>query len=340
MKRNLKVLILGKGNIGRAVSYYLKKFKVAKRVAFFDNENEINNFDILIGALPSRVGEMGLKLALKYKKDLIDISVVDIPFYLKFKKESLKKGIRVIPGCGFDPGLANLILGFESQNFEKIKKIEISAGTLPTNTKFFFPFTWCFEDLIEEHLFGASLIKNRKKINLPPFFGYKKEKLKEVGEFESYFIEEWSSLPHTLKPKNLNFRVIRPIGFFYFFQYLKNCGFFFSKRLSFTKNLLTQKKVDNITLALIRISGTQKKQNREVFWKIFSSAKKNEFLNSMQKITAIVPAVIIKLLLKDKIKGRGILFMEEIGKNKDLFKEVLKEIKKEKSFIFSRKVIK
>ena len=340
MKSNLRVLILGKGNIGRAVSYYLKKFKAAKKVAFFDNGKKINNFDILIGALPSRVGEMGLKLALKYKKDLIDISVVDIPFYLKFKKEILKKGIRVVPGCGFDPGLVNLILGFESQSFEKINNIEISAGTLPFKAGFFFPFTWCFEDLIEGHLLGANLIKNGKNVDLPPFAGYKKEKLKEVEEFESYFIEEWSSLAYTLKPKNLSFRVIRPVGFFYFFQYLKNYGFFQKKNLSFTKNLLSQKKVDNTTLALIKIFGAMKGEKREVFWKIFSFAKKDEFLNSMQKITAIVPAMIVKLLLKDKIKDRGILFMEEIGENKDLFKEILKELKKEKSFIFSRKVIK
>lgn len=340
MKRNLKVLILGKGNIGKAVSYYLKKFKVATKVAFFNNENEINNFDILIGALPSRTGERGLKLALKYKKDLIDVSAVDISFYLKLKKEILKKGIRVIPGCGFDPGLVNLILGFESQNFERINEIEISAGTLPANTEFFFPFTWCFEDLIEGHLLGAGLIKNGKSIDLPPFAGYKKEKLKGAGEFESYFIEEWNSLPYTLKPKNLSFRVIRPIGFFHFFQYLKNYGFFQKKNISFTKNLFGQKKADNTTLALIKISGATKGKKREVSWKIFSFAKKDEFLNSMQKITAMVPVMIVKLFLRDKIEDRGILFMEEIGKNKDLFKEVLRELKKEKSFLFSRKVIK
>ena len=339
MKRNLKVLILGKGNIGKGVSYYLKKFKVAKRVAFLNNENKINDFDILIGVLPSRIGKNGLRLALKHKKDLIDVSAVDIPFYLKLKKEILKREIRVIPGCGFDPGLVNLILGFESQKFERINKIEISAGTLPTNTNFFFPFTWCFEDLIEGHLFGASLIKNGKSVDLSPFAGYKREKLKGVGEFESYFIEEWSSLPYTIKPKNLSFRVIRPIGFFHFFQYLKNYGFFQKKNISFAKNLFGQKKVDNTTLALIKISGTTKGKKREVSWKIFSFAKKGEFLNSMQKITAIVPVVIIKLFLKDKIKDKGILFMEEIGRNKDLFKEALKELKKEKSLTFLRKLI-
>jgi len=310
----MEVLILGKGKVGQAVAYYLKKFKAAKKVAFFSNEKEIKNFDILIGALPSGVAEKSLKLALKYEKDLIDVSTVAIPFYLKHKKEILKKGIKVIPGCGFSPGLVNLIVGFEAQNFEEINNIEISAGTLPKNVKIFFPFTWCFEDLIEEHLEG--------------FSGYKKEKLKGVGEFESYFTEEWNSLLYSLKPKNISFRVIRPIGFFHFFQYLKNYGLFQKKNLPIVKNLLTKKNEDNVTLALIKISGIKQKKKKEVIWKIFSFAKKDEKLNSMQKITALVPVAILDSLSQNEIKNKGILFLEEIAKNKELFQEILAKIKK------------
>ena len=344
---NLRVLILGKGRVGQAVAYYLKKFKAAKKTAFFDNERQIKNFDILIGALPSKVSEKGLKLALKYKKDLIDVSAVAIPFYLKHKKEIFKKGIKVIPGCGFSPGLVNLIVGFEWQNFDKIENIEIEAGTLPTGTNFFFPFTWCFEDLIEEHLEG--------------FSGYKEERLKDIGEgeenkfssspfanaregeenkfssspfvktreYESYFIEEWNSLLYTFKSQNISFRVIRPIGFFHFFQYLKNYGFFKKENISFTKKILTEGKKDNITLGLVKISGICQQKKKEVLWRIFSFAKKQEKLNSMQKITALVPVIVFNLISQNKIQNSGISFLEEIGKNKELFQEILIIIRKE-----------
>jgi len=331
----MEALILGKGKIGQAIANFLRKNKATKKVAFFSNEKEVKNFDVLIGALPSEVAEKGLKLALKYKKDLIDISALPIPFYLKFKKEINKKGIKVIPGCGFSPGLVNLIVGLESQNLKRIKNIEISAGTLPKNKKFFFPFTWCFKDLIEQHLYPASIIKNGKKIKLPPFSGYKRERLKEAREFESYFIEEWSSLPRSLKLKNLSFRVIRPIGFFYFIQYLKNYGFFKKENLPFTKKILTSKKADNVTLALVKIDGAKKK----IVWRIFSEAKKNEKLNSMQKITALISVIILNLLSQNKIKEKGIIFMEKIGRDKRLFKIILKELKKEKSLTISRKMV-
>lgn len=333
MKKDFKVLVLGKGRIGQAIAYYLKKNKLARKVAFFSKEGEIKDFDILIGALPSRIAKKGLKLALKYKKDLVDVSAVPIPFYLRFKKEILKKGLKVIPGCGFSPGLVNLISGFESNKLGRINEIGIEAGTLPRGIKFFFPFTWCFEDLIEQHLYPASIIKNGKKINLPPFSGYKKEKLKKIGEFESYFVEEWSSLPYSLKPKNLSFRVIRPVGFFHFFQYLKNFGFFKKENLSLAKKILTGKQTDNITLALVKVFGIFKKKKKEIIWRIFCFAKKNEKLNSMQKITASVPIAILNLLSQNKIKDKGILFMEEIGKDDKLFQEILEKLKKEEILI-------
>ena len=111
---------------------------------------EIKNFDLLIGALPGEVGEKGLRLALKYKKDLIDISDLEPEFYLKKKGDIEREKIMVIPGCGFCPGLVNFILGWERINQEKIREIEIKAGTLSPK-KFFFPFLWCFEDSILEH---------------------------------------------------------------------------------------------------------------------------------------------------------------------------------------------
>ncbi|MDD5145580.1 MAG: saccharopine dehydrogenase C-terminal domain-containing protein [Candidatus Pacebacteria bacterium] len=336
MEKDFKVLILGKGRIGRAVLFYLKKLKTAKKVVVLGSEKEIKNCDLLISALPGSAGEKGLKLALEYKKDLIDVSVLPIPFYMKFKNAILKKGIMVIPGCGFSPGLVNLIIGAEAKKFQRINKIEIEAGTLPQNSQFVFPFTWCFEDLIEEHLDESAVIKNGKKITLPAFFGYRKDELKEVGEFESYFFEEWTSLSYSFKVKDLVFRVIRPIGFLYFIQFLKSYGFFEKENFAFTKKLLTARQTDNVTLAKVSVFGISQKKKQEVLWKIFSFSKKKEILNSMQKITGIIPAVITNFINENKIQNKGILFMEEIGKDDGLFREILKELEKEKGLIVQK----
>ena len=317
-----KILILGKGRIGKAVEFYLKKYNLPLRVEFFSRERDIKKAFLLVSALPGSAGEKGLKLALKYRKDLIDISDLDYRFYIRNKKAIFERGIRVFPECGFSPGLTNLICGREAKD-NRVKEIEILAGSL-SKENFSFPFLWCFEDLIETHQVKATLIKKGRKIKTPPFSDYRKEKIEGV-ETESYLAEGLESLLENLKVKNMSYRVIRPFGFFIFFKYLENHGFFKRKNLDISREILESKKQDNLTIGQIRI----KKKNQKIVWKMKSFSKKNEKLNSMQKITAVFPVVLVKLLLEKKFIDKGVLFPEKLGEDEKLFKKILSEIRKE-----------
>ncbi len=111
-----------------------------------------------------------------------------------------------------------------------------------------------------------------------------------------------------------------------------NQGFFKKNNLEKTKEILESQKEDNLTLAEIKIVP----QNKKILWRIKSFSKKEEELNSMQKITGMVPVFVAEALLNDEIKEKGLLFMEEVGKNKKLFKEILEKLKKEKILIKRR----
>jgi len=321
---SLKILILGKGRIGQAIFHYLKKLKATKKVAFFSNGKEAKDCDLLIGALPGEVGEKSLEVALKYKKDLIDVSDLEPEFYLNKGKQIKRKGMTVIPGCGFCPGLINLILGRERAGNKNIKEIEIKTGNLSPK-KFFFPFLWCFEDLIWEHQNPSWQIINGKKRKFPPFSGYQRENFLGI-ESETYFGQGgFENLIDVFKIRNFKFRIIRPFGFFNFSQFLENQGFLKKKNLETTKKILESQKEDNFTMAEIKILTKKSK----IIWKIKSFSKKNEKLNSMQKTAGIMPAIILNLLSRDKMKSKGISFLEEIGKNKELFQKISAKLKEE-----------
>lgn len=334
---NLKVLILGKGRIGKAVSYYLKKMKATQKVAFFSNGKQVKNFNLLIGALPGDIGEKSLKLALNYKKDLIDVSDSEPEFYFEKGKKIKRKKITVVPGCGFCPGLVNLILGREIADNKNIQEIEIKIGSLSPK-KFYFPFLFCFEDLIWEDLNPSWQIINSKKRKFSPSSGYQEEKFFGI-DAESYFAQSgFDNLIQSLKIENFKFRIVRPFGFSIFLKYLENYGFLKEKNLETTKKFLDSKlpiarqKEDNLTFAEIQITT----KSRKIIWRVKSFSKSYEKLNSMQKITGLMPAIFTQFFSTKKIKERGILLMEDIGKDKILFKEILKKLKKEVNI--SRKI--
>lgn len=321
----MKIIIFGKGRIGKAVKYYFGKLNLDMKVGFLNKDTDARNCDLIIAALPGDVGEIALKLALKYKKNLIDISDVEHSFYFKNRKKIEKKEILVVPQAGFSPGLINFICGREVKE-NKVNEIEISAGSLSTK-EFSFPFLWCFDDLIETHQLKPTLIKNGKKIKTSPFSDFRQEKIKNI-EAENYLDEGLCSLIDTLKVKNMSYRVLRNFGFKYFFKYLENYGFFKDKNIDTTRKILEAKKQDNLTIGEIRIRAGKNK----IIWKMETFSKKNELLNSMQKITAIFPVLLAKEVLEGNITQKGLVFPEELGKDKILFKKIISQIKKQISF--------
>ena len=80
---------------------------------------------------------------------------------------------------------------------------------------------------------------------------------------------------------------------------------------------------DNITLAQINISA----KDRKVRWLIKACSKKNETLNSMQKMTAAPAAAMAGFLVCGRIKKAGLLFMEDLGGDAGVFKDLLNGIK-------------
>lgn len=325
MQNRSNIAILGNGRIARAIARSLKKNKTADKITFLTNDSkEVKDCALIIGALAGGLGEECLRIALKYKKPLIDVSDLDPEFYLKRKARIEKSGITVIAGCGFSPGLVNLILGKELSLYRDLREIEVKAGSLSPK-KFFFPFLWCFEDLILEHQIPSWQIIKGKKKKFPPLAGYQKERFFGI-EAESYLCASgFENLLEKTKLKNFQCRVVRPDGFKAFFNFLQNQGFLKKENLLLSKNILEAQKQDNFTLSEITILTKDKK----ICWSLKSHSRKNEKLNSMQKITAAVPALIAWLLLENKIKQPGLIFMEDLGRDKFIFDSALRGLRKE-----------
>lgn len=315
----IKILIFGKGKIGKALFYFLSKKNF--KVNFFEKNLNLKNYHLFFGALPGKIGSLSLKFALKEKKDLIDISDLEPQFYLKKKKEIEKAKITVVANCGFCPGLLNFLIAFYTKGLKKIRKIEVFAGTLAPKKRFFFPFLWCFEDLILEHKISSIQLINKKEKIFKPFSNLKREKFFDIPA-ESYFAPSgFEQLIKKIKTENFIFRVVRPLGFYEFYKFLENYGFFKKENLEKVKKILENKKEDNLTFSKINIKS--EKSNFSLIIKSLSN--KNEKLDSMQKISVFFPLEIAKNLIKKRIK-KGLIFPEELTKE-SFAKEILERLK-------------
>jgi len=321
----MRIRIIGSGRISKALLVYFKKFGLEHEVGFLTDQSQVRSCDVLLGVLPGGLGEKSLKLALRYGKDLVDLSDLDTDFYLQNKAAAEKKRIKVIPGCGFCPGLVNLILGREIAVNSAIKEIEVKAGSLSPK-RFYFPFLWCFEDLVLEFLLPSWQKINGRKKNFPPFGGYREEIICGIPSETYYAQSGFENLTRDLKIPTFTYRNIRPLGFAHMFRYLHNYGMFEKEFLSVTKSLLERKTEDNLSFSEITIGISR---DTKICWQIKSFSGKNEKLNSMQKITALFTATMARMFLEGRIQGYGMLFCETIGKDEKLFNDVLRIMRNE-----------
>ncbi len=323
MNKKYKVLIVGCGRIARAVKHYFKQYRFVKEVSFLQKDSQARDCDLIIGALAGEIGKKCLALALKYKKNLIDISDIDPPEYLKKQKEINKSGILVIPGCGFSPGLVNFILGRAINKFSAICDIEVKAGSLSPK-KFFYPFLWCFEDIVVEHTIASWQVVSGKKNKFPVFDGYRREKDFGIDAESYYCASGFENILDKKKLNNLIVRVVRPLGFRDFFGFIQEAGFLKKENLMMTKTILESRKETNITFARVDIIGKIQKER----WLIKSYSRKDEELNSMQKITASFPAAVGGLVMDGTIRQKGLLFLDELAKDDAIFDRLLRDTRK------------
>lgn len=322
MMKRFKVGIIGFGRIGRAAAFYFKKSRLVETVRFIHADNEAKYVDLLVGALPGEIGARCLALALKYHKNLVDLSDVDPPGYLKNESLIQRAGIIVIPGCGFSPGLTNFILGRELSRLNRVKTVEIKAGSL-SKKKNYYPFLWCFEDIVVEHTIPSYQLEGGAKKRRAVFSGYREEKFFGI-KAESYLCASgFENILDKAGVKNCFCRVVRPAGFMNFFQFLESYGLLDKNTMAQTKAMLERAQENNYTFAEISFitrSGT-------VNWGMRTFSESSERLNSMQKMTASVPAVVGEMICTGLINQKGLLFMEELAKDARIFNTLISGVK-------------
>ena len=150
----MKVAVLGAGMVGSAIALDLASgFQVAaidvneSNLALLNKRNPaiktqqadlsnyelypvlLNEFDIVITAVPGFMGYKTLGTVINCGKDVVDISFFPEDV-LKLDELAKKKGVTVITDCGVAPGMSNLIVGRYNEEMT-IDAIEIYVGGLP-----------------------------------------------------------------------------------------------------------------------------------------------------------------------------------------------------------------
>jgi saccharopine dehydrogenase-like NADP-dependent oxidoreductase len=360
-----KVIILGAGLVGSTIASDLSKDYVvtavdsnSHRLDTFANKkintivadlssdssihNIIDDFDLVIGALPGFMGFRALKSIIETGKNVVDISFFpEDPFLLdKLAKE---KGVTAIVDCGVSPGLSNIILGYHNQKM-KIKNYKCIVGGLPYKREWPFQYKAYFSpiDVIEEYKRSARIKVNGNLVEREAMSDAEIINYKEVGDLEAFNTDGLRSLLKTVNIPNMIEKTLRYPGHIELMKVFREIGYFNEneievagktiKPIDVTAKLLFPfwspiKGEKDFTILDVLIEGEAEGKNISHRHFIFDSYDTITGTSSMARTTGFTCSAAARFFLDGKYQRKGICPPEYLGEDESGYNYVLSYLK-------------
>lgn len=159
----------------------------------------VQDFDLVISAVPGFMGYNTVKNVIGAGKNMVDISFFpQDPFELDGIAKEQK--VTIITDCGVAPGMANIILGYHNHHM-KVNRYECLIGGLPFVREWPYEYKAVFSpiDVIEEYIRPARYIENgglvvKEALSDPEYLGENEHNFRYILTY--------------LKERNVKYRVL------------------------------------------------------------------------------------------------------------------------------------
>jgi saccharopine dehydrogenase-like NADP-dependent oxidoreductase len=305
--------------------------------------NTLKDSILTMGFLPGKLGYRLAEACIEARRNLVDVSYMPKnPLALDHKAK--KAEITIIPDCGLAPGISNVLVGHAAKKLERVQTLHIMVGGLPEKNipPLGYVITWSPENLIDEYVRKAKIIKDGKKIEVEALSGLEEVEFPKLGTLEAFYTDGLRTLPETIKnAEEMWEKTLRYPGHTEKIKLFRALGFFEEKEISIdgastsprklTVKLFGQKlrktKVKDVVALKVEACGAKKGKQTCYIYHLLEYYDEKRGITAMARTTAYPASIIAQLMLKGTIKEKGVVPPEKIGMNDEhfkLFSEMLK----------------
>ncbi|MEK6676028.1 MAG: saccharopine dehydrogenase C-terminal domain-containing protein [Planctomycetota bacterium] len=306
-------------------------------------KNLIQDFDLVVGALPSRFGFAALKTVVECGKCYSDISFMPEDA-LELDAVAKRTGATAVVDCGVSPGLSNMMIGFAHANLDRTDCAEIYVGGLP------FARHWPFEykapfapsDVVEEYTRPARLIENGQVVTRPALSEPELLDFGKVGTLEAFNTDGLRSLLKTVFITNMREKTLRYPGHIELMRVFRETGFFSKtpidvggvsvKPLDVTSRLLFPKWANTVdeeefTVLRVIVKGIRSGKPFQYTFDLFDTTDRTTKTSSMARTTAFPCAIVARMLLTDKQREAGVFAPESVAAKPGVFDSMVEQLR-------------
>ena len=371
-----KILVLGAGMVGNAIVFDLFKEhdvtvadinttaleklnqKYGVKTLPLDIKNSsllqksIENFDLIISAVPGFMGFQTLKTIIECGKNVVDISFFP-ENALELDVLAKQKNVTAIVDCGVAPGMDNIILGYYNEKL-KLNFFECLVGGLPKVKKWPFYYKAPFSpmDVIEEYTRPARYVENGHVVVKEALTDCEYIEFDKVGTLESFNSDGLRSIIFTMPHiKDMKEKTLRYPGHVEYVKVLKESGFFNTKAievngqkispLDFTSKILFNEwklgeTEAELTVMRVTVKGINPQGKEEtVVYNLHDEFCTKTNTSSMARTTGYTATAAANMFLEGLFKEKGVFPPELIGKHEACFNYFIKYLE-ERGVVYTR----
>ena len=270
----------------------------------------IAEYDLAVGALPSRYGFDAMQAAIDARRNLVDVSfAAEDPLSLDARAQAA--GVFVAPDCGLAPGLSHLLCGDLYGRRGAPEKLEILVGGVAQDKArpYGYVVTWSLDDLVEEYTRPARIVRDGKPTELPVFTELVTEEINGVGAMESFLSDGLRTLIVTLPDvRDMEEKTLRWPGHVEAIRPLLASGTFLEE---FRAKCVVDPPEDLVAL-VVRARWQDGSTETITMTDRYDPATR---LTAMARTTAFTTSVMAQLAAQGGIRGTGVLPPEKIAEN-------------------------
>jgi len=356
-----EIVLIGFGNIGRAVAFDILKSGIKPVVVDVDDDKlkiasrdfgletlklDVSNpllidglkkFNVAITALPGSIAYKALSNLIRLGVSIVDVSYFpESPWPLDLLAR--ENNVTLVVDAGFAPGLSNIFLGYFHSMYGglKIGRIYVGGLSLDPNVPLGLALTWSVEDLIDEYIRPARAILNGVEVNLDPLLNTGKINIPGIGLFEYFVSDGVRTMLKTFSGvRELIEYTLRYEGHLEVMKSLKKIGLlsheiFNINGINIKMSSLTAKIISKILRrdipdrAVMYIEAYSNSDIRRMFI-MDLPYDSNINMTAMAKATGFTQSTIAEMIINGVIVEKGLIPPEYIGINLRYF-EVFKRI--------------
>lgn len=304
----------------------------------------IESRDIVLGALPSRIGLSALRTVIECGKPYSDISFMPEDA-LELDELAKEHGVTAVVDCGVSPGLSNMIVGYAFTQLDRVDNATIYVGGLPKVRSWPFQYKAPFapSDVIEEYTRPARFIENGRLVTRSALSEPELIEFPNVGTLEAFNTDGLRSLLATVKIENMKEKTLRYPGHIDLMRALRETGFLSKEKieidgvsvrpLDVTSALLFPKwKLDEseeeFTVLRVEAEGGKGGRRVRLTYDLYDQYDKATSTTSMARTTAFPAAIVARMLADGRISKPGVLAPEIIAQDDRIFESIVSELRK------------